>query len=83
MIIELTEPLPERVNDLFKALGTTRLLQVVMTHRLILFALGCTVGKLSSQDLRRLGLPESAGNEKRAVLKVPLTFPKPKLRRRA
>ena len=46
-------------------------------------ALGCTIGKLSPQDLKRLGLPESVGHEKRAILKVPLTFPKPRLRRRA
>jgi DNA-directed RNA polymerase I subunit RPA49 len=45
--------------------------------------LGCTVGKLSQQDLQRRGLPESAASEKRAVLKTPLTFPKPRLRRRA
>ncbi|KAH9989553.1 RNA polymerase I associated factor, A49-like protein [Russula vinacea] len=46
-------------------------------------SLGCTIGKLTSQDLKRLGLPESVGQEKRAILKAPLTFPKPKLRRRA
>ncbi|KAF8496162.1 Rpa49 subunit specific to nuclear RNA polymerase I [Russula emetica] len=46
-------------------------------------SLGCTIGKLSPQDLKRLGLPESAGHEKRAILKAPLTFPKPRLRRRA
>ena len=45
--------------------------------------LGCTVGKLSPQELQRLGLPDSAANDKRAVLKTPLTFPKPRLRRRA
>lgn len=44
---------------------------------------GCTIGKLSQQDMKRLGLPDSVANEKRAVLKTPLTFPKPKLRRRA
>jgi len=46
-------------------------------------SLGCTIGKLSSQDLKRLGLPDSAGGEKRAILKVPLTFPKPRSKRRA
>ncbi|KAH9958750.1 Rpa49 subunit specific to nuclear RNA polymerase I [Russula dissimulans] len=46
-------------------------------------SLGCTIGKLSSQDLKRLGLPDSAGEEKRAILKVPLTFPKPRAKRRA
>jgi len=46
-------------------------------------SLGCTIGKLSQQDLKRLGLPDSAATEKRAVLKTPLTFPKPRLRRHA
>jgi DNA-directed RNA polymerase I subunit RPA49 len=32
--------------------------------------------KLSPADLKRLGLPDSAAHTKRAVLKVPLTFPK-------
>ncbi|KAH9054896.1 RNA polymerase I associated factor A49-like protein [Lactarius vividus] len=44
-------------------------------------SLGCTIGKLSQQDLKRLGLPDSAANEKRAILKTPLTFPKPRGRR--
>jgi len=76
--------LPNRVNSLFKSLGTICLF-VVMTKSLILIetSLGCTIGKLSPQDLKRLGLPDSAGQEKRAILKAPLTFPKPKLRRRA
>ncbi|KAF8259326.1 Rpa49 subunit specific to nuclear RNA polymerase I [Lactarius quietus] len=46
-------------------------------------SLGCTIGKLSPQDLNRLGLPDKAASEKRAVLKTPLTFPKPRLKRRA
>ncbi|KAI0295096.1 Rpa49 subunit specific to nuclear RNA polymerase I [Multifurca ochricompacta] len=46
-------------------------------------SLGCTIGKLSSQDLNRLGLPESVALQKRAILKAPLTFPKSRLRRRA
>ncbi|KAH9044916.1 RNA polymerase I associated factor A49-like protein [Lactarius deliciosus] len=44
-------------------------------------SLGCTIGKLSQQDLKRLGVPDSAANEKRATLKTPLTFPKPRRRR--
>jgi DNA-directed RNA polymerase I subunit RPA49 len=57
----------------------------VMTDELIVMetSLGCTIGKLSPQDLKRLGLPDSAGQEKRAILKTPLTFPKPRLKRRA
>ncbi|KAH9973622.1 Rpa49 subunit specific to nuclear RNA polymerase I [Russula compacta] len=46
-------------------------------------SLGCTIAKLSPRDLMDLGLPDSAGLEKRAILKVPLVFPKPKLKRRA
>jgi DNA-directed RNA polymerase I subunit RPA49 len=43
--------------------------------------LGCTIGKLSPQDLKRLALPDSARQVKRAILKAPVTFPKPRLRR--
>ncbi|KAI9454084.1 RNA polymerase I associated factor A49-like protein [Russula earlei] len=46
-------------------------------------SLGCTIRKLTPQDLKRLGLPDSAGQEKHAILKAPLTFPKPRLKRRA
>ena len=76
--------LSNRVNSLFKSLGTM-CLSVVITESLIFIeiSLGCTISKLSPQDLRRLGLPDSAGQEKRAILKAPLTFPKPKLKRRA
>ena len=76
---------PNRVNGLFKSLGTMCLSVVVMTEQLFTIgtSLGCTIGKLSSQDLKRLGLPDSAGQEKRAILKAPLTFPKPRLKRRA
>ncbi|KAI0270488.1 Rpa49 subunit specific to nuclear RNA polymerase I [Gloeopeniophorella convolvens] len=41
-------------------------------------SLGCTIGKLSQQDLKRLGLPDIAASNKRAILKAPLTFPKPR-----
>ena len=77
--------LANRVNDLFKSLGTMCLDVIVMTDALISFetCLGCTIGKLSSLDLKRLGLPDSAGQEKRAILKAPLTFPKLRLKRRA
>ena len=33
-------------------------------------------------DLKRLGLPDSAGETKRAVLGTPLVFPKPRVKRR-
>ncbi|OJA20553.1 hypothetical protein AZE42_07068 [Rhizopogon vesiculosus] len=49
----------------------------------ILFkSLGCRVNKLTQSDLKRLGLPDAAGEVKRAILKTPLEFPKPHIRRR-
>ncbi|KAH7907255.1 Rpa49 subunit specific to nuclear RNA polymerase I [Hygrophoropsis aurantiaca] len=45
-------------------------------------SLGCKISKPSQADLKRLGLPDSAGETKRAMLKVPLEFPKPRARRR-
>ncbi|TFK48256.1 RNA polymerase I associated factor A49-like protein [Heliocybe sulcata] len=45
-------------------------------------SLGCTVEKLTMAELKRLGLPDSAAATKRAVLKVPLEFPKPRAKRR-
>ncbi|KAG2143922.1 Rpa49 subunit specific to nuclear RNA polymerase I [Suillus cothurnatus] len=46
-------------------------------------SLGCKINKLTQSDLKRLGLPDSAGEIKRAILKTPLEFPKPRMRRRA
>ncbi|KAG1732682.1 Rpa49 subunit specific to nuclear RNA polymerase I [Suillus paluster] len=46
-------------------------------------SLGCNVNKLTQSDLKRLGLPDSAGEIKRAILKTPLQFPKARMRRRA
>ncbi|KAJ8586617.1 RNA polymerase I associated factor, A49-like protein [Rhizopogon salebrosus TDB-379] len=45
-------------------------------------SLGCKVNKLTQSDLKRLGLPDAAGEVKRAVLKTPLEFPKARTRRR-
>ncbi|OAX37723.1 Rpa49 subunit specific to nuclear RNA polymerase I [Rhizopogon vinicolor AM-OR11-026] len=45
-------------------------------------SLGCQVNKLTQSDLKRLGLPDVAGEVKRAILKTPLEFPKPHTRRR-
>ncbi|KAG6331705.1 hypothetical protein ID866_7385 [Astraeus odoratus] len=45
-------------------------------------SLGCKICKLTVTDLRRLGLPDSAGETKRAVLKTPLEFPKARVKRR-
>ncbi|GJE92909.1 RNA polymerase I associated factor, A49-like protein [Phanerochaete sordida] len=44
-------------------------------------SLGCRIDTLNAADLKRLGLPDSAGATKRAVLKVPLEFPKPRVKR--
>ncbi|KIM90013.1 hypothetical protein PILCRDRAFT_812811 [Piloderma croceum F 1598] len=41
-------------------------------------ALGCSISTLNQKDLTLLGLPNSAGEKKRAVLKCPVQFPKPK-----
>ncbi|KAG9308698.1 Rpa49 subunit specific to nuclear RNA polymerase I [Chiua virens] len=43
--------------------------------------MGCKINKLTVHDLKRLGLPDSAGEAKRAVLKTPLEFPKPRVKR--
>jgi DNA-directed RNA polymerase I subunit RPA49 len=50
---------------------------------LLFRSLGCKINKLTQSDLKRLGLPDSAGEIKRAILKTPLEFPKPRMRRRA
>ncbi|OCH90863.1 RNA polymerase I associated factor, A49-like protein [Obba rivulosa] len=44
-------------------------------------SLGCKIEKLDQAQLKRLGLPDSVAETKRAVLKVPLQFPKTRMRR--
>ncbi|RPD77153.1 RNA polymerase I associated factor, A49-like protein [Lentinus tigrinus ALCF2SS1-7] len=44
-------------------------------------SLGCVVKNLSFAELKERGLPDSAGATKRAVLKVPLEFPKSRVKR--
>ncbi|KZT68077.1 RNA polymerase I associated factor, A49-like protein [Daedalea quercina L-15889] len=44
-------------------------------------ALGCNIRKLDHKDLKRLGLPDSAAESKRAVLEVPVKFPQPRPKR--
>ncbi|KAI0830235.1 RNA polymerase I associated factor A49-like protein [Trametes gibbosa] len=44
-------------------------------------SLGCTIKKLSPNELKERGLPDIAGETKRAVLKVPLEFPKNRIKR--
>ncbi|OSD00005.1 RNA polymerase I associated factor A49-like protein [Trametes coccinea BRFM310] len=44
-------------------------------------SLGCTIKKLSPNELKERGLPDSGSETKRAVLKVPLEFPKNRIKR--
>ncbi|KAI0659646.1 RNA polymerase I associated factor A49-like protein [Cubamyces menziesii] len=44
-------------------------------------SLGCVIKKLGPNELKERGLPDSAGETKRAVLKVPLEFPKTRVKR--
>ncbi|KAI0354308.1 RNA polymerase I associated factor A49-like protein [Trametes cingulata] len=44
-------------------------------------SLGCTIKKLGPNELKERGLPDSAAETKRAVLKVPLEFPKNRVKR--
>ncbi|KAI0920527.1 hypothetical protein AcV5_010239 [Taiwanofungus camphoratus] len=44
-------------------------------------SLGCKIEKLDFRELKRLGLPDSAGENKRAVLKVPVEFPQARAKR--
>ncbi|KAG8215168.1 RNA polymerase I associated factor, A49-like protein, partial [Butyriboletus roseoflavus] len=56
--------------------------QKVATINTLFKSLGCKINKLTMHDLKRLGLPDSAGETKRAVLNTPLEFPKPRVKRR-
>ncbi|EJD05049.1 Rpa49 subunit specific to nuclear RNA polymerase I [Fomitiporia mediterranea MF3/22] len=44
--------------------------------------LGCKIEKLSTVEMSRLGLSASGAEHKRAVLRVPLEFPKARMKRR-
>ncbi|TFK24889.1 Rpa49 subunit specific to nuclear RNA polymerase I [Coprinopsis marcescibilis] len=44
-------------------------------------SLGCKIVKLTERERTKLGLPDSVADQKRAVLNVPVEFPKPKRRR--
>ncbi|PIL25986.1 hypothetical protein GSI_11740 [Ganoderma sinense ZZ0214-1] len=44
-------------------------------------SLGCTIKKLSPTELKERGLPDAAAETKRAVLKIPLEFPKSRIKR--
>ncbi|KAI0369256.1 RNA polymerase I associated factor A49-like protein [Pilatotrama ljubarskyi] len=44
-------------------------------------SLGCTIKKLGPNELKERGLPDSAAETKRAVLKIPLEFPKNRVKR--
>lgn len=43
---------------------------------------GCKIETLTAADLTKYGLPPNAAGEKRAILKAPLTFPKPRSNKR-
>lgn len=42
---------------------------------------GCTIKKLTLTELKQRGLPDAAAETKRAVLAVPLEFPKNRVKR--
>lgn len=42
---------------------------------------GCNIRKLDHKDLKKLGLPDSAAQSKRAILDVPVKFPQPRRKR--
>jgi DNA-directed RNA polymerase I subunit RPA49 len=68
-----------RVNALFKSLGAFIAQQIHAPRLIPSFILtGCKIETLSDKDLKRLGLPSSAADTKRAVLRVPVEFPKPR-----
>ncbi|OSX57880.1 hypothetical protein POSPLADRAFT_1155569 [Postia placenta MAD-698-R-SB12] len=52
-----------------------------LTVNTLFKTLGCKIEKLDQKDLKRLGLPDSAGANKRAVLRVPVQFPQPRAKR--
>lgn len=71
-----------RVNTLFKSLGAYPQPQCYVKHLLIcIYLLGCIVSKLTLRDLAQLGLPDTAGETKRAVLKCPVKFPQSRIKR--
>ncbi|KZT03300.1 RNA polymerase I associated factor A49-like protein [Laetiporus sulphureus 93-53] len=47
----------------------------------LFMTLGCKIEKLSTKELKRLGLPDSAGATSRAVLRVPVQFPQARTKR--
>lgn len=46
-------------------------------------SLGCKISVLNDKERKRLGLPDSASETKRAVLNAPVVFPKQRLPKRA
>lgn len=45
------------------------------------YSTGCIIKKLSPTELKERGLPDAAAETKRAVLKIPLEFPKSRVKR--
>jgi hypothetical protein len=72
----------DRISTLFKSLGMSKLFCPSSPLPDFVRLSGCKVNKLTQSDLKRLGLPDAAGEVKRAVLKTPLEFPKARTRRR-
>ena len=68
-----------RVTLLFKSLGTLSCINRLDADSDV--TVGCTIKKLSFNELKERGLPDVAGEKKRAVLKVPLEFPKTRIKR--
>lgn len=44
--------------------------------------IGCKIDTLNATELTKLGIPASSAGEKRAILKAPLVFPKPRTGKR-
>jgi DNA-directed RNA polymerase I subunit RPA49 len=49
---------------------------------LLFKSLGCKMEFLKEKELKRLGLADAAANTKRAILRVPLEFPKTKMQKK-
>ena len=68
------------MNGLFKSLGTPRIICCDPVSRSDVI-IGCTIKTLTFNELKERGLPDTASATKRAVLKVPLEFPKTRVKR--
>ena len=71
-----------RINEYFKLLGLYQNMFLVFNSGWFVKFKGCKIEKLSPSDMSRLGLNAGTEGHKRAILSVPLDFPKAKLKRR-